>query len=278
MNTAMKIDPNSLINPIDLTLVRSQYLTAEPFPFFSIDNFLREDFAREVAATYPSFDEARVMGRQFDRVNERLKVQVTESQKFPEPVRKLATLLESQAWLATLRQITGIDALLADPELAGGGIHVTGPGGRLDVHVDFNYITDRDLHRRLNVLIYLNPIWEENWGGDIELWDKDVKKRHHVFSPIFNRCVAFQTSAISFHGVTPVRAPHPHLRKSFATYYYTKEAPDAWDGSKHSTIFRARPYERFKMHVAMPLEQFGMRMRQGMDRAKRRVRQLISPK
>ena len=39
----------------------------------------------------------------------------------------------------------GIPNLLADDQLVGGGIHETGPRGHLDVHVDFNYIAERDL-------------------------------------------------------------------------------------------------------------------------------------
>ena len=43
-------------------------------------------------------------------------------------------------------------------------------------------------------------------------------------------------------------------RKSFAAYYYTKEAPAHWTGKSHDTIFRARPEEKWKGRVLMPLE------------------------
>ena len=82
-----------------------------------------------------------------------------------------------------LETITGIPKLLADATFEGGGMHVTGPGGRLDVHVDFNYSHDIKQHRRLNILVYLNPDWKEEWGGQIELWDRNVSQCHHSFSP-----------------------------------------------------------------------------------------------
>jgi hypothetical protein len=68
------------------------------------------------------------------------------------------------------------------------------------------------------------------------------------------RCLIFETSSISFHGVAPLKCPPNEVRRSFAAYYYTKEAPAGWDGTRHSTIFRARPEERWKGLVAMPIE------------------------
>jgi hypothetical protein len=105
-------------------------------------------------------------------------------------------------------------------------------------------------------LIYFNKNWKPEWGGNIELWDKDVKVCHHSKSPIFNRCVVFVTNEVSYHGVTAVKCPEGMARKSFAAYYYTKAAPVGWDGSKHSTVFRARPSEISKRWLHMPLEKF----------------------
>jgi Rps23 Pro-64 3,4-dihydroxylase Tpa1-like proline 4-hydroxylase len=106
---------------------------------------------------------------QFQAVNERKKVQISDASRFPPAVRKLHEALASPEFLADVSYITGIPRLLADPKLAGGGIHVTGPHGRLDVHVDFNLMEANGWHRRLNILVYLNPVWKPGWGGEIEL-------------------------------------------------------------------------------------------------------------
>jgi hypothetical protein len=245
---------DSVINPIDREALRRQFQSAEPFPFFKIDNFLREDFAQEVHDSFPSYEEAMEVGKTFKGVNEKGKVQVTDSDTFAEPVRRLNEALASQEFLDLLSYVTGMPDLLADDQLVGGGIHQTGPRGHLDVHVDFNYIKDRDLHRRLNILIYFNKDWRPEWGGNIELWDQEVKNCAHSFSPIFNRCVVFETNEISYHGVSAVQCPPGQSRKSFAAYYYTKEAPAHWTGKAHDTIFRARPDEKFKGRVLMPAE------------------------
>jgi hypothetical protein len=122
------------------------------------------------------------------------------------------------------------------------------------VHVDFNYIKSRDLHRRLNILIYLNEDWKDEWGGAVELWDEEVQTCATSVKPMLNRCVVFATSEISFHGVEPVTCPPDQQRISFASYYFTKEAPADWDGTKHTTIFKARPNERLRAYVLMPFE------------------------
>jgi hypothetical protein len=242
------------VNPIDREALREQVRAASPVPNFRIDNFLEESFAERVLAAYPSFEDAKKVGRSFKAVNENGKVQVTDSSSFAEPVAELNQTLASPEFLDLLSYVFDMPNLLPDHELVGGGIHQTGPRGHLDVHVDFNFIPERELHRRLNILIYFNKGWKPEWGGNIELWDADVKNCVHSFSPIFNRCVVFETNDISFHGVTAVKCPEGQARKSFAAYYYTKEAPAHWTGEAHSTIFRARPDEVLKGNVMMPLE------------------------
>src|SRR6266851_5128394 len=200
-----------LLQALDRDALRQRCLTAKPFPFVKIEDFLNPTFAKEVAAAYPSFDLAIEKGRTFKTVNEKKKVQITDVHLFPESIAKLNVALASPEFLTELSYITGIPNLLADEELVGGGIHVTGPGGRLDVHIDFNYMKERQLHRRVNLLLYLNPTWREEWGGQIQLWDQNVQSCEQQFSPALNRCVIFETSEISFHGVTPVSrdAPYP---------------------------------------------------------------------
>lgn len=243
-----------IINPIDRDLLRAQVRRASPVPNFKIDGFLDPAFAEKVLEAFPSYDEALKVGVSFKAVNEYKKVQVTDSALFAEPIAQLNQALSAPEFLELMGYVFDMPDLLADDQLTGGGIHQTGPRGHLDVHVDFNYIEDRALHRRLNILVYFNKDWRDEWGGEIELWDKDVKVRHHAFSPIFNRCVVFATNEISYHGVTAVKCPPDRSRKSFAAYYYTKEAPAHWTGESHTTIFKARPDEVLKGRVLMPLE------------------------
>jgi Rps23 Pro-64 3,4-dihydroxylase Tpa1-like proline 4-hydroxylase len=262
-----------LIQPLDREALRRQFSSARPFPFVSIDNFLDPRFAEEVAKAYPSYELATQQGRTFKTVNEKKKVQITDAERFPEPVKRLNEALAAPSLLSELSYITGVPKLLADPELRGGGIHITGPGGRLDVHVDFNYFDDKKLYRRANLIVYLNPRWEKRWGGQLQLWDRDVTRCEHEFEPLFNRCVIFETIDTGFHGVRPVSEEAP-LRQSFAVYYYTLEAPPAYAGV-HDSIFRARPDEKVRGYVLMPAEAMGRKLRYGARRIKGGIKRLL---
>jgi CheY-like chemotaxis protein len=154
--------------------------------------------------------------------------------------------------------VTGMPNLLPDEKLVGGGLHSTGARGHLDVHLDFNMLRDRGWHRRLNILVYMNKGWQPEWNGEFELWNEDVSQLREKFLPIFNRCVMFNTNNVSYHGVNAVKCPEGQSRKSFAAYYYTKEAPADFNGPPsngqfHDTIFKARPDEKLKS-VMMPVE------------------------
>lgn len=261
--------------PLDTAALRDQFRSSRPFPFVVIDNFLEPDFAHEVARSYPDFETAMKMGLAFKKVNENLKVQVTEYEKFPPATQRLADALAEPQLLQQLSEITGVKDLLWDGGFAGGGMHQTASSGLLDVHVDFNRLEGKNLYRRLNLLLYLNPVWQEEWGGLIELWDREVKVRHHAFVPVMNRCVIFETSDHSFHGVTAVKCPPDVQRKSFAVYYYTREAPAGFDGRSHSTIFKARPEEYLKKHLYMPAEKAEKHLKQGVRAAKDGIKKLL---
>jgi 2OG-Fe(II) oxygenase superfamily len=263
------------VNPIDGAALAESMAAAPAFPHFCIDNFFEEGFAQEIYDSFPSFDEALKVGRSFSAVNEHRKVQVTDAALFPPAIHKLHKLLASDSFVAFVSKVTGISNLLADPELAGGGIHETNHGGHLDVHVDFNYNEKSALHRRVNLLFYFNKDWKEEYGGILDLWNADVSECVGRFQPIFNRAAGFVTSEVSWHGVTPVTCPTSMMRKSFAVYYYTKEAPEGWDGVVHSTVFRARPDEYWKGLFAMPAENAVRSALRGKDVLKRGVKRII---
>ncbi len=251
------------IRPLDIEGLARAFREAEPFPHVAIDDFLEPEFADALAAAYPSFEEAESLGLQFKAVNEYKKIQITESAKFPTPVQRLNEALASESFRADLSAITGIDELVYDPSLAGGGMHITGPHGLLDVHVDFNWNDELALHRRLNLLVYLNPGWQREWKGAVEIWDEAVQRRFHAFSPVHNRAVMFATSERSFHGVEEVVCPASRTRNSFAVYYYSSEPPEGYAGKNHSTIFKARPDEYLKKYVLMPANRARGALREG---------------
>lgn len=264
-----------LLNELDIDALKDKTQNAPSFPHFCIDNFLEETFANAVHDSFPSSAEAQNLGKSFHAVNEKGKIQITDAAKFPPAIYKLHEVMASKAVVNMMSDIIGIKNLIADPNLMGGGIHETNSGGHLDVHVDFNYNEELDLHRRANILIYFNKDWREDYGGHLDLWDKDVTNCLDKYAPVFNRAAGFATNSISWHGVTPLKCPPDRMRKSFAVYYYTKEAPPDWDGIKHSTIFKARPTEYWKGNIAMPAENLVRATQDKIKSAKQSIKKIL---
>ena len=269
---AAPLPPEAYLNPIDVEALGQRFREAEPFPHFRIDDFLRPEFLREVSEAFPSYAEAARLGKEFRALNELRKVQVTRDEDLPGPIRTLSSVLASEPFRELLSRVSGIPDLLADPELRGGGMHLIRDGGRLDVHVDFNVQRATGLHRRLNILVFLNEEWERSWGGELELWDPEVRECVVSALPLSNRCMAFATSRTSFHGVSPVRCPDGTVRRSFAAYYYTAAPPPGWTGEEHSTIFRPRPGEGLRNALGRPLERVAGAARRTARRATGRRR------
>ena len=262
-------------NLIDISRLSPENVNEDPVSNFCLDDFLDVDFANEVYEAFPSYEDALKVGRQFAAVNEKNKVQITDPKHFPEPILELHKLVASDQFVEKVGDMLNIPNLLADPDLQGGGIHETNSGGHLDVHIDFNYVKQKQWHRRVNILFYFNKQWKKEYGGYFELWDKDVKNRKHFFAPEFNRACGFATGETSWHGVTPITCPADRMRKSFAVYYYTKEPPEGWDGAQHSTVFKARPEEWVKGNVSMPVEEVIRSTKNNISRIKSNMKSLI---
>ena len=91
------------------------------------------------------------------------------------------------------------------------------------MHVDGNYHDATGLNRRMNALLYLNPNWRPDWGGEFGIYDGTGEKCIKKVEPLFNRLVLFDTHDKSWHGLPdPVNFPDNDPRRSIILYYYTK--------------------------------------------------------
>jgi hypothetical protein len=160
----------------------------------------------------------------------------------------LDAMLRTREFLTFVSQITNIPKLFYDPDYLGGGTHENLHGQDLDPHVDFNYHPKNQRHRRLNLIVFLNPEWREEWGGAFELhvnpWLPPEEDPVTTIVPITNRCLIFETSENSWHGFKRINLPPEkrHLsRRSIAVYYYTRHRPTREIAPSHSTIYVQRP-------------------------------------
>ena len=136
------------------------------------------------------------------------------------------------------------EKLISDPYLSGGGLHEIKKGGLLKVHTDFNKHPTNNFDRRVNVLIYLNKGWKEDYKGCLELWDKEMKNCKQKILPSFNKMVIFSTTDFSNHGhPDPLKCPKELSRKSIALYYFSSGRPEHEIINKHKknrTYFKSR--------------------------------------
>lgn len=236
-----KLDPEAL--NIDVSEAKAvgeryaaQYQSAKPYHHICIDNFLPPEILDKVRAEALAIGEKRP---EHMSPQEHLKTSYSPD-TLPLYSRSVIGALNSQAFLRFLEEMTGIPNLIPDPYYLGAGIHRTNTGGYLGIHADFNMHKRMYLERRLNILVYLNPDWQADYGGAFEVWTDDMKERVAQFPPFFNRMCCFSTSSNSYHGnPEPVNHPGGDPRMSIALYYYTP----TWDESRvaHSTLFKPRP-------------------------------------
>ena len=221
---------------------KREYQPAEPYPHIAIDNFLTETAAAKAKAAFPEVKDDGWI--HYVHVNEK-KHGLNKMDRLPPFIRSLIEELNSPEFVSYLSQLTGIRGLRPDPTLEGGGLHQTERGGFLNVHADFTvHPHKRNWRRRVNLLIYLNEDWKEEYNGHLELWDRNMESCQRKISPIYNRCVIFNTDEDSYHGVPePLNCPPGMTRKSIALYYFTEETKRP---KMRATNYRARPGDGLK--------------------------------
>ena len=214
------------------------YVEAKPYPHVVFDNFFNPELMDLVLGEFPKPNAIR--WQSFDNAAE-IKLASAAETSFGPATRLLMYHLNSITFLEFLSQVTGISNLISDPRFEGGGLHQIVRGGKLGVHADFNKHSTYDLDRRLNLLLYLNKDWPEEYGGHLELWDRQMQKCEAKVLPIFNRVLIFGTTDFTYHGhPDPLRCPEGVTRKSLALYYFSNGRPAEEVTGGHSTIFRAR--------------------------------------
>jgi len=214
-----------------------QYQHADPYPHIVLENFLN---AKVLEECVEEFNELNKTDGWINYVHYNEKKRgLNKVDLLPTTIKETISELNSPEFLQFLSKLTGIRNLQNDDLLEGGGVHQSGKGGFLNIHADFTvHPHHRNWQRRINVLVYLNKDWRDEWGGQLELWDQQMKACGKKISPVFNRCVIFNTDADSFHGhPEPMTCPEDQFRRSIALYYYTVEK----NPFRRATFYKTRP-------------------------------------
>lgn len=217
-----------------LEQLAEQFQTTLPCQHIVLDDFFTEELANTLFEKFPKIDDLKVVRKSFNE-NKSEDYHFERWDPSFSVVRKALLTDAMNEWMSTL---AGIEGLFTNEDALGQGIHQGKDGSFLDVHIDVNVNVAKKLWRRINLLVYLNRDWKDEYGGAIELWNPEMTKLSHQYLPNFNRAVIFLTDENSPHGYEKMSLPEGVTRKSYYAYYYTHLE----DGVKYSdSRFLNRP-------------------------------------
>jgi len=212
-----------MINNLDYCSLQEQFKRSEPFPHVVIDNFFDDKTAAEIASSFPAHDDS-VWTVSYDNAVEKKKA-CSHWDKFPAPIYSSLFFLCSHKFAGVLSHITQNSNIIPDYGLHGGGMHSHSRDGKLNIHKDYSLHPKLPLMRNYNLIIYMTPDWNPEWGGGLEFWSHDEKTQQpkECITKIenkFNRAVLFDTTQNSWHGLPEeLTCPENIARRSLATYY-----------------------------------------------------------
>jgi Rps23 Pro-64 3,4-dihydroxylase Tpa1-like proline 4-hydroxylase len=238
---------NKLRLSADTTALHESWISAKPFKHIILDDIFDAGLLERVCREIPRIDDEIWVHESDDhikQINHRSPVTLSES------ASELVTLLHSAAFLYLLSEITGIWELLPDPYLQGASYHVVPRGGFFKVHADRSMAYSTGLHRRLALMLYLNKCWKPEYGGQFELWNETGTQREKSVEPIFNRCLIFEVTETSYHGLpVPVACPPGQTRNSFAVYYHTVAKVENGKIKDHTSVYAPASYRQSSFSV-----------------------------
>lgn len=198
-------------------------LETDPFLYVVIDNFLKEEYLENILKELDELtpDKSYYFGDQYFEKNK-----FAFKDNLKENLNNLFEELNSDELINKLENHFKIPFIVRNNlNLKGAGIHKVYNEGFLCMHSDFESYFDEDLNslldRRLNLLLYMNPNWKKEYGGELYLYDKKNEKVTKEIVPILNRCIIFLTPD-NIHGhPNPLNIPESLCRQSITNYYYT---------------------------------------------------------
>ena len=137
-----------------------------------------------------------------------------------EALKRVCDTLHSEDFKQMVSGLLQISPLRTEPGWP--GLARTGRNSPLGMHTDYGY-TPISGWRRVNVICYINPEWDESWGGDLQLASSPEGEITSVF-PQFNRMVIFPVTRTTYHAYSGHTCPNDY-RWAAKTYYANPQEP-----------------------------------------------------
>lgn len=216
---------NSYLN--DIKINSKDYLSKFPYPYYKQDDFLNEDFAKNIQQEI-----LNIKKEDWDRYDNPFEQKYTLRDKynFPPFLVKLFNELTTEDFLNKLSEIVG-HKLILDSTRNFWGVHIYEPGDKLDIHVDAGYHPILKLKKQTTLGIYLSYEWKEEYGCALEIWrgdncandDAKIHEKIDSITPIFNRFIIFNCNDYAWHGNPEPSRGSPESRRIFITLSYLSE-------------------------------------------------------
>lgn len=206
--------------------------------FFVLDDVLHSDDVQEI---YKNFDHENDIWFRRSSFREK-KSTLAKLGKLHPMISEITDAFHHENIIEIVSRITNIKDLEADPSLYAGGISMMKKGDFLNPHIDNSHDASRKKYRRLNLLFYVTPNWQEPYGGNFELWDERAKNPV-ILTSKFNRLLVMETRNHTYHSVSPVKADA--YRCCVSNYYFSASSPEDFD-YYHVTSFTGRPNQLFR--------------------------------
>ena len=238
------IDFNALEDNLDAD--RRMFLSAQPIEHLVIDDFCHGASLDRALDSIPD-PEVSGANKSRDYIFAKNKFEKADFDRLCPELARLKTELMSPRFAAWISALTG-EKIFIDPSFHGGGIHQGGRDSFLDMHVDFNYHPQHlSWLRTVNILLYLNKDWREEYGGHLKLADGRLEKPSvALIRPLFNRAVVMFTRDYTLHGYDPINFPQGTYRRSIAAYGYNQMASE---GRVRTTVWYPEESGRVKQFL-----------------------------
>jgi Rps23 Pro-64 3,4-dihydroxylase Tpa1-like proline 4-hydroxylase len=208
--------------------------------FAAIDDLLPRAEAERIAVAFPASDKMRLL----DSFREK-KYTSKALGEFASVIADITFAFQDERVIRKVAELTGIRDAVGDPHLYAGGISSMERGHFLNPHIDNSHDGERQNYRVLNLLYYITPDWKSENGGNLELWDENVRTPVEIPS-LFNRLVLMATNDKSYHSVNEVKTSSS--RHCISNYYFSPHSPNGYE-TFHVTYFMARPEQKLRRLV-----------------------------
>jgi Rps23 Pro-64 3,4-dihydroxylase Tpa1-like proline 4-hydroxylase len=205
--------------------------------YFFIDDLLPPEIANQINAVFPKSEEMVL------KKSLREDKYVAAQMNLYHPIlEEIIYAFQDERIVKLIGTICDIKEVFPDQNLYAGGLSMMGNNQFLNPHLDNSHDKDRERWRVLNLLYYVTPNWEEEYGGNLELWPDGLKNKQITLHSKFNRLVVMATHNNSLHSVSPVH--FEEFRRCVSNYYFSTN-PIYNSDTFHVTSFRGRPENKF---------------------------------